>query len=85
MEEMHFYSVASNGALTFLHTETLTTSTQWHLKYADIGTMEFNTDVYNDLIAYVLPQAHSDIIIVQVTNQHGCMLRQTLQVMKTIL
>ena len=65
MEEMFFYSVNADGTLEFLHTETMTTSTQWHLKYADIGTMEFNTDVYSDLIPYILPQAHSDIIAVQ--------------------
>ena len=64
MKEMHFYSVASDGTLTFLHTETTTTSTQWHLKYAEVGTMEFNTDIYSDLIPYILPQTE-DIIIVQ--------------------
>lgn len=67
MKEMHFYSVASDGALTFLHTETTTTSTQWRVRYNDIGTMEFNTDIYNDIVSYILQQ-ENDIIIVQGDN-----------------
>lgn len=65
IDEMHFYSVDSDGKLEFLHTESLVTSVQWHLRYDDVGSVEINTDIYNDLISYILPQVHSDVIVVQ--------------------
>ena len=60
---MDFYSVSASGTLTFLHSEHKTTSTQWRLRYADVGTFEFNTDIYSDLISYILPNT-ADIIVV---------------------
>ena len=64
MDELHFFT----PEFEFLHTETKTTSLQWHLKLNDVGTFEFHTDTKNDLIGYLLPTVHSDVIAVQGIN-----------------
>lgn len=61
--EARFFSVNTNGELTFLHTEANTISLQWFLRYNDIGRVEYHTDIKNDLIPLILPE--NDIIIVQ--------------------
>ena len=64
MQDIYFYT----PEFELIHVESKVTSMQWHLKYADVGTMELHTDKKSKLANKLLPYGDKDFIVTQEDN-----------------